>query len=138
MASNTEAIVWNEDNQVKYVGIRPGYTGDHLTAYDSANNGTVVIYTVPVGKILLLFNSRLSGEGSIIGGGAVLLWLTNAVPANLYLIEHLPFTGTLSHTVIGHSRFVPIPCPAGYTITVASPAATQWGYGGIEGILVDA
>ena len=69
MASNVNPIKFNENNQVKYVGIRPGYYGDQLTAYNVAVGATVTLYTVPANKILFVFNSWLVATSS--GGGTM-------------------------------------------------------------------
>jgi len=45
---------FREPNQVKWVGVLPGHNGEQVIAQAVADNSTVIAYTVPAGKILLL------------------------------------------------------------------------------------
>ena len=136
MASNTEEIVWNENNQVKWVGIRPGYHGEQLTAYDGVVNGTVTIYTVPAGKILLLFTDEFSGQRGAAGNSNCDMLLYDATPAIVHRISRLHFRAE-EGLVTSKSRFVPLICLAGYSIRIFSDSASTSVAGEIEGILID-
>ena len=138
MASNVEPIVWNETNQAQWVGIRPGYYGDQLTAYGTANAATTVLYTVGVGKVLLIFNTTFSVAKNIQALIGCIMWLRDEVPANIYQIHHLLTRGEDSNGVVSLARFSPLVATAGYSITVVSPNGNHTVAGTIEGVLVDA
>jgi len=45
---------FREDNQVRWVGTRPGHNGEQVFESGQANNNTVILYTVPAGNTLYL------------------------------------------------------------------------------------
>jgi len=138
MATNTEAVVWNEENQVKWQGIRPGYYGDQVTGYHAIVNGTVDIYEVPANKILLLFTSWTTAAGPVVGGGHAVMLLRNAVPAIVHEIHRVPIGGVTAVVSQQVSRFSPLVCPTEYFISLQSTIAGCSAKGGFEGILIDA
>jgi len=138
MASNILPVVWNENNQVKWVGIRPGYTGDHLTADGLVANGVVDIYTVPANKILLLFNSEVALAVNGAGAFYAFLNIYNAVPAIIHICNRVIGAGATATGQSNVVRFVPYPLPAGYKIELSCIGVPTYGAADIEGILVDA
>lgn len=138
MASNTEAITWNDINQANYVGIRPGYYGLQVTAYGVSSNNVVVIYTVPADKILLIFTSYLSGNAAPATWLNGYLSLRNAVPANVHVIHNISAYNNGVANPGPVSRFSPLACPSLYSIVVESTGVACSATGGFEGILVDA
>lgn len=138
MASNTEEIVWNEENQAKWVGTRPGYHGDQVTGWDVTNNNTIILYTVPANKVLLVFNTWLNVAMTGAGYGDAFMYLFDGVPAIVYQICRIRVNGTDTEHGGNLARFVPLVALAGYSIRLQSLPVGCEAHGGFEGILVDA
>ncbi len=138
MASNLNPIKFNENNQVKYIGIRPGYHGDQLTAYNVAAGATVTLYTVPADKILFVFQSWLVATSS--GGGTMsgYMWLRDAGLTIQHWVHHVDdnTSGLVDRQEL--ARFSPLELPEGWSLLVNSDNASFDVTGGIEGILQDA
>ena len=138
MASNTEPITWNEDNQVKYVGIRPGYTGLNLTAHGIVIGAALIIYTVPANKTLLIFNSYFSADTDAVATNYTYMSLNDDAPAEVHRIHQLVLTGAGNNGSQSLARLVPLIATAGYEIAITSLVGGTRTMGGIEGALVDA
>ena len=127
--------VHREPNRVKWIGVRPGHEGEQILEHGTANNATVIIYTVPADKLLLLYGFSYNVSGT--GGGIGYLSIYTAVPA---VHRHLVYGNFSANTTIGFSRnySIPIEIVAGYSVRVLSPAVTMYVGVSIDGILIDA
>jgi hypothetical protein len=121
-------------NQARYFGVLPGANGQQIAEYDTqVNAGNTILYTVPTGYKLLLFNDWISGYFATSSWGFLEIW-TDA-PALAYR-----FAGVLSSPYAGvcaHSRFLPIHVEGDYTVRITSQAAALTVWGGFEGILIE-
>jgi len=138
MGSNTEPITWNEENQVKWVGIRPGYHGDQVTAYNSVAAGTAIVYTVPAGKTLLIFNTSMSVSRNAVGVSPAYFILRDSGDVLVHEIYKIYVNGVGSVISVSTARYSPLIAPADYDITIQSGIAADNVAGSFEGILVDA
>lgn len=75
---------WQENNQVKWLGVKPARQGTQFAELKSANNGAIAFTAVPAGQILYLCTAHLnvgtnvSGVGSLYirtGGGVLWFYL---------------------------------------------------------------
>lgn len=132
------STVFSEYNQAKWVGIRPGVSGEQIAKYGEQANGTAVLYTVPANKVLLIFQTYVSGIAVTGGGGRAQLRHTTAVPATLYMFGNIVTNANQGGTNISLSRFVPYECAAATLISLYSDNVNLAACGGFEGILIDA
>jgi len=137
MAGYVLPIKWNEDNRAKWVGTRPGYSGEHISSYSSVTNGVINMYTVPPAKMLLLFNDRISIAQQIAGLGEGILQIYDTVPARIYRIHRISAFNAGSNESESYCRDLPYPVPAGYYIQLQSIGASLIANGGFEGVLID-
>ena len=126
-----------EKNRVAWLGVRPGVYGAQIFVSFAANNATVVGYTVPAGKTLLLTRSRLSvfSSAALVGSGIIQVY--NTVPAllgNLHLMTLMIAGQSLSEN---SDRYFPLELETGWTVKIVSSAASAYAEGTIEGILVN-
>jgi len=70
---------FREPNQVRRVGVRPAHDGTQVLERGSADNATVVLYTVPAGKVFYLCHAWLNVQG--VAAGSVYLAIYDGVPA---------------------------------------------------------
>ena len=126
--------VHREPNQVKWIGVRPGHNGEQILEHGTANNATVIIYTVPADKLLLLYGFSYNVSGT--AGNTGFLSIYTAVPA---VHRHLVYGNFSANTVVAFGRdfVIPIEIPAAYSVRVLSPAATKYVGVSINGILID-
>ena len=126
-----------EKNKVAWIGVRPGVYGEAINAYQRANNSTVVLYTVPAGKTLLLFHTALEVYLSAApAADGDLIW-QNAVPAMAYMLHSLSNGTTGTGINVASDRAIPLEIPAGHRVVVVSPTAGSYCRGHIEGLLVN-
>ncbi len=132
------ATVYAEHNQVKWVGVRPGVEGEQIVKSGEQANGTNVLYTVPAGKVLLIFQTYVTGIATAASGGRAQLRHTTDVPATIYMFGNVLTNADNGGTSIVLARFVPYECLAGTLISLYSSVAAIIAGGGFEGILIDA
>ena len=129
------ATAHREPNQVKWIGVRPGHNGEQIIEFNTATNATVIIYTVPADKILLLngFNSNIWSSAN---GTCYLQWW-DAVPA---LYRNLASQQALASSAYStkNDYMMPLELDAGHSLRIVSPAATLIIKSTIWGILIDA
>ncbi len=129
--------VYGEHNQVKRVGVRPGITGEPINVSGrQAVVGTTILYTVAVGKLLLLFNSWGAFQHGTLAGLNQIFGVYTAVPALDYGIGRSDNIGAIVSFSISHSRHIPIEIPAGYSVRLVIVGGGVLN-GGIEGILIN-
>jgi len=129
--------IFAEKNKIAWVGIRPGVYGEQVLGYGTANNGTTIIYTVPAGKTLLLFDTFVQYYSGTTPGGTVTLRIRNAADATVYNIYYVvvPLNGRQGTAC--NSRWIPIEVPENYDIVLVSSGAAAYASCHIEGILID-
>ena len=129
------ATVHREPNRVKWIGVRPGHNGEQVLEHGEAIGATVVLYTVPATKILLLFGFTCGMSCSANGVGT--LGIYTDVPV---LHRYLFFSSVQANNAVAGCRdySIPIEIPAGYSIRAISAAATLGVRAVIDGILIDA
>ena len=99
-----------------------------------ANNGTVVLYTVPAGYSLFLSESML--HASIIGIGYGSLVIRDTLDATVRTINQLGVASAIAAVISDHNHYPDyIEVPAGYDVAVVSSAAPLTVIGGISGLL---
>jgi len=106
-----------EKNRVAWVGVRPGVYGDQVTV-DGVQNavGTTILYTVPAGKTLLMFDSWSTIGMGVAAGQDIFFGIYNAVPALVYRFSRSVNTGAAQILSHAQSRFVPIEIAEGFSI----------------------
>jgi len=127
--------VFSEKNKVHWLGVRPGVYGEQIIESGLASNGTTVLYTVPVGKILLLTYLSLGTSGD--GAGDSYLAIYDAVPA---LVEKLMDNNmSTAHLTVSQAAglYFPIEVSAGYSIRLVSTVAAVAARGTFAGLLVN-
>ena len=129
------ATVHREPNQVKWIGVRPGHNGIQVIENNAANNAVVIIYTVPAGKLFLLFGYFYHQYATAASTGYLAVY--NAVPAD---VHHLAGGQSPAVSVFAVTRdyTVPLEFPAGYSFRISSSAAGMYVQCSIDGILIDA
>ena len=129
------AIVHREPNQVKWIGVRPGHNGEQIIANNDVNNATVIVYTVPANKILLLNGFNCNCWASAASTGSIEWW--DAVPILYRRIAK--FSSQINSVYFGGNDYtMPLELAAGHSIRIISAAAAYWLYATIWGILIDA
>lgn len=123
-----------EPNMVKWVGVRPGHNGIQVLASDSADDATVIVYTVPADSLLLIF-SVFCVHTYRTAVGAAHLAIYDDVPAIFHYLAR-GRSDVARHWNIAYGLTIPIEVPEDYSIRIASNAAGSPCYGGITGILV--
>lgn len=122
---------FREQNQVKWVGTRPGHNGVQVLERNTANNGTTVIYTVPAGKTLYLVNWTLAFfAGGVTGDARMCIWDTT--PAIWKFLAFMTVAVNDADNMELSTPF-PVEVPAQYTIRVSNFAAGHWTTGLIHG-----
>ena len=125
-----------EPNKVKWVGVRPGHNGEQIHKSGRANNDTVILYTVPADKILLLFNWGISTFWTALNT-YVSLGIYDAVPAiETTLVDIL--MQVIGDTYDREASYdMPIELPEDYSLRLVSGAIGCYISGYVHGILVD-
>lgn len=122
-----------EQNRERWVGVRPAHDGEQVMKYTGATNNTVIIYTVPAGKTLLLWDwvHDTFTNGAAIGQIAA---RDDADVAFAYISTH---SFGAAGTKIGSLAYsVPIELYAGYDVVIISNIAGCTSRGMIHGILI--
>jgi len=111
---------FREQNQVKWVGVRPGHNGTQVAAYAAMINGVGVVYTVGAGKTLFLAECFLCSTGNITGQCS-LAWYDDLWAFQRYFCMCDTIAGVQIQK--DHCNFCPpLEIPAGHIIAVASGA----------------
>lgn len=122
---------FREPNQVKWVGVRPGHNGEQIIKQTNVANGTVVVYTVTVGKTLYLCTAELAYVA--VGAARAELWVESG--GGVYLAGLLMLVGQAA--VVGDPHIItfwpPLEVPSQYVIKLRSWAAAPQVYGMIYG-----
>ena len=137
MAAHTEEIVFNEDNQVKRIGIRPGYSGSQIVSNGNVNNAVLTLYTVPANKVLLLFTSYLTLYNAGASAGLASLVLYDETPILYYTVHQMVSLNNSIAIPIVLSRQSPLEVQELHLVAVRSNVVNCHSYGGFEGILID-
>jgi len=126
-----------EHNRAAWVGVRPGVFGEQVIAYAEIIAVDTVLYTVPAGKTLFLFDWWLS----VVGLTAAALWglkvYTGGAALSSVLGVITQFTAVGGGAVTGANYTVPAEIPEAYTIRAIRSAAGVTISCGIKGLLVD-
>lgn len=129
--------IYKEPNRAAWIGVRPGVQGEQIVIDATVTNGTGVLYTVGVGKTLLLFRNWCSMVGGAAAAALCYYGVYDATPALVYKLfasyVWAPHAGADQDV----ARYVPLELSAGYNIRLTSPSAAEIVRAGIEGILVD-
>jgi len=122
---------FRESNQVKWVGVRPGHNGTQVTKWGSADNETVILYTVTAGKILYLVHYTV-----FISSDVADRWGFMGVRNDADVEQYRFSTGVFKQ--VGSIGFgvglkYPIEIPAGWDIFLVSNSADSHINGFIHG-----
>ena len=116
---------FREPNRARWVGVRPAHDGAEVYNKADATNATVVVYTVPAGKVLHLTSLHVCSRATL-AAGEVIVDIRNAA----HVIQVSPFdhyyaaVGQMSDDI---SFWPPMELPAGWEIAVRSTNANSWG-----------
>lgn len=126
----------HEDNQARWVGVRPAHKGEQVDGYAVAQAALTVLYTVPAGQVLLIDWVSFAGVWSAGGGIQGWIGIYTAVPA----VDHIFY---FAHANIASGAFAdsgnfwpPYEVPAQYSVRVYSAAAAMSAFGSFKGIVV--
>jgi hypothetical protein len=126
-----------EKNRASWLGIRAGVYGEQITLSGQVVGvGTAIIYTVPVGKTLLLFGDWTIGQAGSVAGTDIYMAIYNAVPAIIYYLYRIANPGTTFGYSKSVSRFVPLELTAGFSVRIGV-VVNGTVSGGIEGLVID-
>jgi len=117
---------FREQNQVKWVGVRPGHDGTQVAASNVASAGDAIVYTVPVGKVLYVTAWNAQAKDTA-GGNAALFAVRDDLDAWVYSFMALSFA-VAGQVVSSLSHDPPLEVPAGYDVYVYTDnaAAQIW------------
>lgn len=125
---------WREPNRARWVGVRPGHDGDMLVKAGTAVNGTTIVYTVPVGKVLLVvaFTMYLT-----VGGAGAVTGFLNRAGEDAFCLGRL-FQNTAAgwQPHVNGNFPIPFELDAGDTVSIVSSAVTITGGLTVFGILM--
>jgi hypothetical protein len=129
--------LFSHKNKLDWVGVRPAVYGEQVIVSGSAINQISLLYTVPAGKTLLLFNNWHKRYSSAVGAqnGSLSIW--TAVPALVYTLSQDTQNIAGAVNVISTARSIPIEIPEGYLIRLIETTAAGSSWAGIEGILIN-
>ncbi len=126
-----------EKNRAAWLGVRPGVYGEQLVKDIEAVAIDTVVYTVPVGKMLLMFVSWIHCFNSTAAGRAELI-VRNDLGARQYSIGNAGNQSNIgSSQYSSTARYLPLEIPAGYDIQINIVAGTPGISAGIEGLLIN-
>jgi len=128
--------LYAEHNRVSVFGVRPGITGEQIRLDGiQVLAGTTVVYTVPAGKTLCVFNDWWVCEmGSVVGLDHA--WgVFDALGVLVYRLAHMVNLGVTFSLGGSHDRFVPLEIGAGFSLKIVVVAGGTMS-AGFEGLLV--
>jgi len=122
---------FREENQVKWVGTRPGHNGTQIVSRAGSVGALVPVYTVLAGDTFYLTFACLSFNA--VGAVAAHLSIYNAVPAlTMELARHVS-PGALNNPAVSQNYWPPIELPAGWSVQIFSNAPGVTAIGTVHG-----
>lgn len=129
---------WNENNKIKWVGVRPGFDGDYLSVHGAISNAALTLYTIPVGKGFLLFNYSVNIRSNGAANGTIGYFQvldSGSATIHMFLVANILQNDT-KHT--NGNLSIPMEFVAGDFFQLYSPNALLESYASITGVLIDA
>lgn len=124
-------VEFRENNQVKWVGVRPAHGGEHLLVSAFIANGTVTLYTVPSGKTLYLtFSTIMTGQ---LANGFMSLTLYNGAGVFQHYLHLANVSNSGGTSDTSDNYWPPIEIPENWTIRLVSSIAALTVHGTIHG-----
>jgi len=113
-------MAFREPNEVLWRGVRPGHRGEQIAKYASANNATVILHTVTIGKTLFLTAVSFQAATTTAGKSGILLVRDTSDVEKYKLFNfYLTAVGGLSDSL---SFNPPLEIPSGWDICIYSSA----------------
>ena len=128
-------VRFGEQNRSRWIGVRPGYEGEQVKGAGSVVNTTGTVYTVPAGKVLLLFWAALNLTVAGVGRGRFYHASGGATVGDFLYLHVLTAVGAVHPAIITFP--VPYEIPPGDTLVIASSTATLTARGSFGGILIN-
>ena len=123
-----------EPNRARWVGVRPAHDGEQIAESAAATNvQTTIIYTVPAGYILLLFQWSLDCAGAATNTSSFLV--RNASDVIQYNLWTAYFVAA-GRAALSSGLFVPIEITAGFDVVVSNTVAASYTRAFIHGLLI--
>ena len=129
------ATVFREQNQVKWIGVRPGHNGEQAFGINNCVNVRAVVYTVPADKIFLWTGYAATMSGTVTGNGDIEMWSAAPALTRVFISMYYQIGTSFGLT---NDFSIPIELIAGESIRIISSAATNPLYCSAWGILIDA
>lgn len=129
-------MIYRIADRTKWVGTRPGYNGTQIFVSANALGATVILYTVPAGKVFLLFNYSRHLRDTVAGSLASFSIRNGAGLLQYMLNQEMSVIGPSSY--FGSSFQFPMELTEAWYIQIDSNAATCHIRGNIHGIEMDA
>jgi len=127
---------YREKDRTKWVGTRPGHYGEQVLLYNSTNNNTLTIYTVPGGKRFSLVSYFCSVRGVALG--RVYCQICNSVGAGKQLLYQAESVAGTIIQPLACSFTYPVEMLPTETVKITSLVANLFIYCGIHGWIEDA
>ena len=115
---------FREKNRVKWMGVRPAHDGEQVTPAGSANNATVIVYTVPAGKTLYITHYAVQCTPNLAGSGYFAI--RNELDVLTYRFQYLENIVGAPSLIESCSFVYPVEVPAGYDLYVNSNLLGFW------------
>jgi len=129
--------IFKESNRVRWSGIRPGVYGEQTLIFADDIVATALVYTVPVGKVLLLFNDYFSVR-SVAAASTARVYVRDETTAVRGLIAAGSVHAGASEFVTStHARFVPLELIGGWDIRIVYTLGNAEVWFSAEGLLID-
>jgi len=125
------SMTYRENNKILWRGVRPAHNGEQVIAETTITNGTSIIYTVPVGKVLYLVEASVQDQANATGGVGVLL--RDVADVHIRWLAFIKAQVNLAWNMDHNHFWPPMEIPTGYDICVASQAAGATAIGSIFG-----
>ena len=122
---------WREANRARWVGIRLAHEGEQLLRTATANNATVVLYTVPAEKTLYLCAATMGFESHDNEWNRI--WIADETDTPVFYLFETWSQNTTTIPHAGQSYWPPIELPALYTVKIFSATADRVVRGSIFG-----
>ena len=122
---------FREPNQVKWVGVRPAHNGTQVIKHTNAQNGTVIIYTVPSGNTYFLTGFTIGVRQE--AAGDIALGVRDGSDVWQYYLFHNSYGSAQPPYAFGMGLTYPIEIPEDYDIYLWSSAASVYIFATIMG-----
>jgi len=122
---------FREPNHVKWQGVRPAHDGTQVLSEQYVINGTLPIYTVPVGQTFYLCTVGMACAIFAVGLGIV--GVQTDVPATIANLLYDNYVAGSHLPTKNVSFWPPIELPAGYSVFVFSGVPVLQMYGWAHG-----